>query len=328
MHREKEKHKSRQRQIEITKHRLLPPTGELLKQVSVITQIEQLKISGSEIREIEDADFKKLDEYKERGISGSDIDWLKGRLDDEVRSLLNSKYSGKKYQWEVSLLRTNGSGIFAVEGYFKEYLIFTSIGVPWLGKMEDGLKKYKFGDENLRIGPLFHNFGEDTGFSWYAKYELPELDAEIEQEFFFFNNGKFIPYITYKGAEIDCIPLSLAFGIPKLKSVFSMLYSPWNGEKWHKMPVEFKTSTHFADEEGFSIKLNDSAQNVEVLINANAAGDTISYVMSTHNFWFDNHPDACLKGDDIRQDTLAYIHLVLNPSGTHGPWLQVRQVCV
>lgn len=328
MHKEKEKHKSRQRQVEVVENRLLPPTGEVLKHVSVITQVEKMKISGKEIHEIEDADFKKLDEYKDRGFSDSDVDWFKKKLDGEVRSLLNSKYAGKKYLWEVSLLRTNGSGIFAVEAYFGKYLVFTSLGVPWVGKTEDGLKKYVFGEKNLEIGPYFHDFGEDTGFSWYAKYNLPELEAEIEEEYFFFNNGKFIPYITYKGEEIDCIPLCFAFGIPKYRSISSMLYSPWNEETWHKMPVEFKTPTHLADDEGFSIKLNDSLQNMEVLINPNDTGDAVHFVLSSDNFWFDHHPDACLRGDDIRSANISYIYLIHNPAGTHGPWLQVRQVRV
>lgn len=330
MQREKERQKSRQRQKEITSHRLLPPTGELLKQISVITQIGKLKISGNEIQEIEDADFKKIDGLRDVGAPDTDIEWLKEKLDTEVKSLLNSKYSGKSYMWEVSLLATNGSGIYAVEGYFGTYFVFTSIGVPWLGRMEEGeLKKYRFGEKNLRTGPLFHDFGEDTGFSWYAKYELAELEAEIEQEFFFFNNGKFIPYITYKGQRIDCIPMSFGPGIPKARSVSPLLFSPEHDETWCKMAAEFKAPAHLADEEGFSLRLHDSSQGIDVFINPNnqEGSDVSQVIVTTDNFWFDCHPEECLKGDKLEGANIIYIHLITRvPAGTHGPWLYVRKV--
>ena len=328
MHRKKERQKPLQKQLE-TAQRLLPPTGELLKQVSVVTQIENLKISGKEIKEIEDADFKKIEKFKDERISDPDIEWLKEMLDKEVRSLLCSKYAGKKYLWEVSLLATNGSGIYAAEGYYGDRFVFTSIGIPWLGRWEENLKKYRFGENNLKVGPLFHDFGEDTGFSWYAKYEVPELDAEVEQEYFFFNNGKFIPYITYKGPEIDCIPLTLRFGIPKYESLFPMVYSPWDGVEWHRMPLEFKTPAQPVKGEGFSVKVRDFMQNIEILINpcGNGCSDAIQFVLSGKNHWFDYHPDECLKGGDMRRGTVAYVYLINKVScGTHGPWLLVRQV--
>ena len=107
-----------------------------------------------------------------------------------------------------------------------------------------------------------------------------------------------------------------------------MLFDQQKGEKWHEMPVEFKTSKNFVDEEGFSMKMNDSSQDTEISINptGHADGNPVQFVISSENFSFDDHPDKCLKKDNIKKADIVYIYLITQvSSGTCGPWLHVRQ---